>query len=248
MIIVDKAEQQNIMLNMMVYRCDSCDMSMKSNKCLQQHLKCKRHVERISKPSPARKYECGVCGKKFPYRQSLHTHKKTCAATINSVQNETSSIQAQIDDMKEAFEKERKEMKIAFEESKKEQVIKNNKRKKINKVTRQMIAEKQENRCGDCKLALSPYFELDHIIGLQFGGTDEESNLMALCRECHAKKSITENQCRKQIQDAIQTILKGKERNTNVIDEDLRKRVESCEKELKEFRVIFAQFLLKRNK
>jgi 5-methylcytosine-specific restriction endonuclease McrA len=103
--------------------------------------------------------------------------------------------------MKEAFEKERQEMKIAFEESKKERV---KKRKKINKDTRQRIAEQQKNRCGDCKLALTPYFELDHIIGLQFGGTDEESNLMALCRECHAKKSITENQCRKQIQDSIQ--------------------------------------------
>ena len=123
----------------MAYRCDSCDMSMKSNKCLQQHLKCKRHAERISIPSPARKYECGVCGKKFPYRQSLHTHKKMCGAatTTTPVQNETSLIQAQIDDMKQAFEKERQEMKMAFEESKKEKV---HKRKKINKVTRHRIA------------------------------------------------------------------------------------------------------------
>jgi len=85
--------------------------------------------------------------------------------------------------------------------------IKTKGRKKINKVTRQKIADKQENACGECKITLSPYFELDHIIGLQFGGTDEESNLMALCRECHGKKSIAENQCRKRIQDAIQTIL-----------------------------------------
>ena len=85
------------------------------------------------------------------------------------------------------------------------------KRKKINKKTRQLIADKQKNACGECKLALTPYFELDHIIGLQFGGTDEESNLMALCRECHAKKSIGENQCRKQIQDAIKTILRESE-------------------------------------
>jgi 5-methylcytosine-specific restriction endonuclease McrA len=84
------------------------------------------------------------------------------------------------------------------------------KRKKISKDIRQQIAEKQENACGECKQALTPYFELDHIIGLQFGGTDDESNLMALCRECHGEKSVTENQCRKQIRDAIQTIWKEK--------------------------------------
>jgi 5-methylcytosine-specific restriction endonuclease McrA len=81
------------------------------------------------------------------------------------------------------------------------------KRKKINKDTRKRIVDNQENTCGECKLVLSPYFELDHVIGLQFGGTDDESNLMALCRECHAIKSIKENQRRKLIKDAIQTIL-----------------------------------------
>jgi 5-methylcytosine-specific restriction endonuclease McrA len=84
------------------------------------------------------------------------------------------------------------------------------KRKKINKNMRQHVVNKQENACGMCKLTLTPYFEIDHIIGLQFGGTDDEANLMALCRECHAKKSITENQCRPQIKDAIQTILREK--------------------------------------
>ena len=84
------------------------------------------------------------------------------------------------------------------------------KRKKISKDMRQHVVNKQGNACGMCKLVLTPYFELDHIIGLQFGGTDDEANLMALCRECHAEKSIKENQCRPQIKDAIQTILREK--------------------------------------
>jgi 5-methylcytosine-specific restriction protein A len=83
-------------------------------------------------------------------------------------------------------------------------------RKKINKEVRRLVADKQQNTCGECKLLLTPYFQIDHIIGLQFGGTDDESNLMALCCECHAIKSIGENQCRKQIQNAIQTILREK--------------------------------------
>jgi 5-methylcytosine-specific restriction endonuclease McrA len=54
---------------------------------------------------------------------------------------------------------------------------------------------------------LTPYYEIDHIIGLQFGGTDDDSNLMALCRECHGMKSIAE---RDQIKDAIKTIVREK--------------------------------------
>jgi len=81
-------------------------------------------------------------------------------------------------------------------------------RKKISKGVRQKIAENQQNKCGECKQILTPFFHLDHIVGLQFGGTDEESNLMALCYECHTKKSMCENKCRKQIRDAIQTVLR----------------------------------------
>ena len=73
---------------------------------------------------------------------------------------------------------------------------------------RQQVLNQQENACGACKLALTPYYEIDHIIGLQFGGTDDEANLMALCRECHIKKSIKENRYKEQIKDAIQTIFR----------------------------------------
>jgi hypothetical protein len=105
-------------------------MSFKSNKCLQQHLKCNRHAERITKPSPVPRFECGVCGKKYSYRQSLHVHKRSCVVVeIAPVQQETNSIQdilhqKQIDEMKQAFDKERQEMKLAFEETMKEQINK----------------------------------------------------------------------------------------------------------------------------
>jgi hypothetical protein len=73
-----------------------------------------------------------------------------------------------------------------------------NKRKKISKGIRQRIADNQQNKCGECEQILTPFFHLDHIVGLQFDGTDEESNLMALCyEECHTKKNICETQSRK---------------------------------------------------
>lgn len=222
--------------------------SFKTTQAYQRHIQTNKHKMR-QENTRQDLIQCKKCNKWYCGLTGISHHKQICRspAPIKNEKN-PNDLQQQIDDMKEAFEKERQEMKIAFEESKKERVNKNNKRKKINKDTRQRIAEEQKNRCGDCKLALTPYFELDHIIGLQFGGTDEESNLLALCRECHAKKSITENQCRKQIQDSIQTILKGKVRNTNVVDDDLRKRLEACENELKEFRAIFAQFSVKKSK
>ena len=129
--------------------------------------------------------------------------------------------QEEIEKNQEEFEKEHKQMRAQIAMLLDKSNTKNTvvaitsppvptKRRKINKELRQKIAIKQENTCGSCKLALTPYFQIDHTVGLQFGGTDEESNLMALCCECHAIKSIAENQCRKQIHEAIQTILTDK--------------------------------------
>ena len=161
--------------------------------------------------------------------------------TNPSTQNDTRSDQEiihqqQMEKLKHDFEKEQQEMKITFEKTMKTQIDKIHilethirtisssigntptitqvpmKRRKINKALKQQIVNEQNNACGECKLALTPYYQLDHMIGLQFGGTDDRSNLMALCCECHAKKSIGENKCRKRIQDAIQDILRETER------------------------------------
>ena len=121
-------------------------------------------------------------------------------------------VQKQID----CYKEERIEMQTKMDNLTKTHIIQSEthqhpsrgKRKHIKKGTRQKIVDKQGNLCGDCKLTLTPFFQIDHVIGIQFGGTDEESNLMALCCECHAKKSVTENRCRKRIKDAILVILK----------------------------------------
>ena len=228
----------------MNHHCSSCDISFKNKKCLQQHLKCKKHIDLlniVNKPTPGR-HTCNACGKKYYHRQSLHVHKKAC--NVVAVPSPPSADEI-IEELKNTVMEERKEREkhekeqtlivgelrtqIAMLLKKQTEIITNTeqqksqegitknteqksceKRKKISKDIRQQIAEKQENACGECRITLSPYFELDHIIGLQFGGTDDESNLMALCRECHGEKSVTENQCRRQIQDAIKNILREK--------------------------------------
>lgn len=220
-------------------------MSFKCNKYLDQHLKCKRHTDRINEKSlsDTRKYECSVCGKKYPIRQSLHAHTKlkSCVPAIQPIienpvvepdiyEKELTDQRALLETMQQKFDDQKNNIKamqkkideigILLRKTKKNesknvvaqqqpQLQKSrDKRKKINKDVKQHIVMKQDNACGDCKNALTPYFEIDHIIGLQFGGTDDESNLMALCRECHAKKSIKENQCREQIKDAIKAIVR----------------------------------------
>jgi 5-methylcytosine-specific restriction endonuclease McrA len=72
---------------------------------------------------------------------------------------------------------------------------------------RLQIKESQNHQCGACQKDLTDIFEIDHVVALQFGGTNLVDNLMALCCECHSKKSIKENKCRKKIQAAIKSIL-----------------------------------------
>lgn len=60
---------------------------------------------------------------------------------------------------------------------------------------RQRIFEQAGYRCAGCK-RITPDLELDHIIPLEQGGKDEESNYQPLCADgresCHAKKTARE--------------------------------------------------------
>jgi len=193
-------------------------------------LSSNKHQLRIN--NNVKLFECVGCEKKFSHSSTLYNHKSKCKLLSQVV------LQKQMKDIKEEerqneFEAMKKELlktnkRLQKLETKTTTLLKTNKRlqkletkttttsplvptirRKINKDLRQSIVDKQENACGSCKLALTSYFQIDHTVGLQFGGTNEESNLMALCCECHAMKSIAENKCRKQIREAIQTILIG---------------------------------------
>ena len=229
-----------VLILRMNHQCVPCNMSFANEKCLKQHLTCKRHI-RISNDVSVlknRRFECNVCGKKYSLRQSLHAHKKTnsCTAPVTTkkvvpeemqknlerYEKECIKQKAMIETLQNKFDVQKNQ--IEAMQKKIDKIMLNSqysqppqKRKKINKDVKQQILNKQENACGECKITLSPYFELDHIIGLQFGGTDEESNLMALCRECHGKKSIVENQCRDQIKDFIKTIVREKLGPTSLV-------------------------------
>lgn len=59
---------------------------------------------------------------------------------------------------------------------------------------RKAILERDGYACHYCG---APATVIDHIIGLTFGGTDDESNLVACCRPCNEKKRQREVKARR---------------------------------------------------
>ena len=71
-------------------------------------------------------------------------------------------------------------------------IYKNNKRN-VSALQKKMIASNQEWRCMYCKNILDYTYEIDHILPLFKGGTNNNNNLQALCRNCHGIKTIKDN-------------------------------------------------------
>ena len=55
------------------------------------------------------------------------------------------------------------------------------------------VAAQQSWKCKDCQSQLDAWFEVDHKIRLADGGSNQVDNLVALCRNCHGKKTSFEN-------------------------------------------------------
>ena len=66
-------------------------------------------------------------------------------------------------------------------------------KRNVTSLTKKMVASNQEWKCGTCGQILDFTYEIDHHIPLFKGGTNDVSNLIALCRNCHGKKTLIEN-------------------------------------------------------
>jgi len=66
-------------------------------------------------------------------------------------------------------------------------------KRSVSETKKKYVASNQNWRCGDCNHQLSAWYEIDHKIRLEYGGSNEIDNLVALCRECHGKKTTMEN-------------------------------------------------------
>lgn len=63
----------------------------------------------------------------------------------------------------------------------------------VSETKKKYIASNQNWKCGKCKDQLDHTFEIDHKVRLEYGGTNDVENLIALCRNCHGKKTALEN-------------------------------------------------------
>jgi hypothetical protein len=66
-------------------------------------------------------------------------------------------------------------------------------KRSVSETKKKFIASRQNWKCGDCGEQLNAWFEVDHKIRLEYGGSNHVDNLVALCRECHGKKTTMEN-------------------------------------------------------
>jgi 5-methylcytosine-specific restriction endonuclease McrA len=66
-------------------------------------------------------------------------------------------------------------------------------KRSVSETKKKFVAARQGWKCGDCQLQLNAWFEVDHKIRLEHGGSNHVDNLVALCRDCHGKKTTIEN-------------------------------------------------------
>ena len=66
-------------------------------------------------------------------------------------------------------------------------------KRSVSETKKKYVAAQQGWKCGHCKKQLPAWFEVDHKIRLEHGGSNHIDNLVALCRDCHGEKTAMEN-------------------------------------------------------
>lgn len=65
-------------------------------------------------------------------------------------------------------------------------------KRNVSGLMKKKVAAGQSWKCGSCTATLDETYEVDHRLALYKGGSNEESNLVALCPHCHRKKTVEE--------------------------------------------------------
>lgn len=82
------------------------------------------------------------------------------------------------------------------EEASKQVLISSGKKgtkRSVSETKKKYVASNQNWKCGNCNKQLTAWFEVDHKVRLEYGGSNHVDNLVALCRECHGEKTAMEN-------------------------------------------------------
>ena len=213
-----------------MHTCDTCHCSFNRKQNYDRHLDSRKHKLR-EQPS-TQLHECLRCNKTFSFASGLFKHKKDCDKILeskivelqqvveeqreklekkvsnNEMESKIAELEQIIEEERENHQKEVGKLRNQLEELPKQHYIVQYGRQKLKPKVREDVVAKQDNKCNMCHAKMSKYFNIDHIVALQYGGTNEIDNLQALCCECHMKKSVLENKARGRIKEAILTIMK----------------------------------------
>lgn len=66
-------------------------------------------------------------------------------------------------------------------------------KRSVSETKKKFVAANQGWTCDHCKCQLPAWYEIDHKVRLEYGGSNHVDNLVALCRNCHGKKTALEN-------------------------------------------------------
>ena len=142
-------------------------------------------------------------------------HQRTCTNVIVQKETEVEEDECENKSLKQELLKvESRNKKLKEENSRLKSKItelsklRTNTRRGISQHIRKEVISEQNDKCNKCNKQLTEYnVNIDHKIGVQFGGTNDLDNLQALCVECHSEKTIKERRNRKKIQNMIELIL-----------------------------------------
>jgi hypothetical protein len=65
-------------------------------------------------------------------------------------------------------------------------------KRNVTGLMKKKVAASQQWKCGNCNKTLDETYEVDHKLALFKGGTNDQSNLVALCPNCHRSKTVEE--------------------------------------------------------
>lgn len=67
-------------------------------------------------------------------------------------------------------------------------------KRSLGEVAKKRTAAAQGWRCAQCQQLLPATFQVDHVVPLAVGGSNDAHNLAALCPGCHAEKTQLEDE------------------------------------------------------
>ena len=138
---------------------------------------------------------CPICSYVFKNRNSMNTHKnkKICSSEPKHDLKQCKKCLKQFStsETRRVHEKRNtcKQVIIPVVPDKKRKGTK----RSVGETKKKYVASKQSWKCGDCQEELTAWFEVDHTVRLEDGGGNDVDNLVALCRNCHGKKTAFEN-------------------------------------------------------